>query len=101
MLNEQTLFISDPYVDKQTGGICITLSMATYRDGKVAGVVGMDMYMYMDNLVSLIEESYSANSYVFLTNSEGVILVHPNEEYSMNVKGTSTVEDVNKGRYKP
>lgn len=93
------IYISDPYVDEQTGGICITLSRATYRDGKVAGVVGMDMYM--DNLVSLIEESYSANSYVFLTNSEGVILVHPNEEYSMNVKGTSAVEEVNKGRYKP
>jgi len=91
------VFISDPYVDLQTGGICITLSIATYRDGKVAGVVGMDMYM--DNLVSLIEESYTASSYVFLTTADGTILVHPEDEYSMNVDSTSTVQEVNSGRY--
>lgn len=93
------VYISDPYADLQTGGICITLSTATYRDGKVAGVVGMDMYM--DNLVSLIEESYSASSYIFLTSADGMILVHPNKEYSMSVDDTPTVEEVNKGRYEP
>lgn len=93
------VFISDPYVDLQTGGICITLSIATYRDGKVAGVVGMDMYM--DNLVSLIEESYTASSYVFLTTADGTILVHPEEEYSMKGDSTSTVQEVNSGRYQP
>lgn len=97
--NPGTIFISDPYVDEQSGGICITLATATYRDGKMAGTVGMDMYM--DNLVSLIGESYSANSYVFLTTADGMILVHPNEEYSMNVSGTPTVEEVNGGRYQP
>lgn len=56
------VYISEPYVDIQSGGICITLSKATYNNGKVAGVVGMDMYM--DNLVSLIEESYSSGRYV-------------------------------------
>ena len=91
------VYISDPYVDEQSGGICITLSKATYRDGKVAGVVGMDMYM--DNLVSLIEASYAANSYVFLTTAEGIILVHPNEEFSLNVNNTSNVQEVNAGRY--
>ncbi len=94
----ESVYISAPYVDLQSGGICITLSAATYRDGKVAGVVGMDMYM--DNLVSLIEESYSANSYVFLTTADGTILVHPNEEYSMNVDSMPTVQEVNGGRYR-
>ncbi len=92
-----SIYISAPYVDLQTGGICITLSTATYRDGKVAGVVGMDMYM--DNLVSLIEESYLADSYVFLTTADGMILVHPNEEYSMSVDRMPTIQDVNEGRY--
>ncbi len=63
------VFISDPYVDEQSGGICITLAKATYHNGQVAGVVGMDMYM--DNLVSLMEKSYQKNSYVFL----GIIVV--------------------------
>lgn len=95
--NPGKVFISDPYVDLQTGGICITLSTATYRDGEVAGVAGMDMYM--DNLVSLIEESYTASSYVFLTTADGTILVHPEGKYSMNVDSTSTVQEVNSGRY--
>ena len=95
--NPAEVYISEPYADLQTGGICITLSKATYRDGKVAGVVGMDMYM--DNMVSLIEKSYSSNSYVFLTTAEGTILVHPNPEYSMNVDRTTTVQEANNGRY--
>ncbi len=93
------VFISDPYVDLQTGGICITLSVATYRNGEVAGVVGMDMYM--DNLISLIEESYTPSSYVFLTTADGTILVHPEDEYSMSEDSSPTVQDVNAGRYQP
>jgi len=93
------VYISEPYADLQTGGICITLSIATYRNGKVAGVVGMDMYM--DNLVSLIEESYAADSYVFLTAADGKILVHPKDAYCMNVDNTPTVQEVNAGRYQP
>lgn len=95
--NPEAVYISAPYVDEQSGGICITLAKATYRNGKIAGVVGMDMYM--DNLVSLIEESYAESSYVFLTTSDGTILVHPNQEYSLSVDNTSTVQEVNSGRY--
>ncbi|MDO4514297.1 MAG: methyl-accepting chemotaxis protein [Lachnospiraceae bacterium] len=95
--NPEKVYISDPYVDEQTGVICITLAKATYRNGKVAGVVGMDMYM--DNLVSMIEESYSSNGYVFVTTAGGTILVHPNEEYAIGVNHTLDVRDVNGGRY--
>ena len=92
------VYISDPYVDIQSGGICITLSKATYNNGKVAGVVGMDMYM--DNLVSLIEESYSSGGYVFLTTGDGTVLVHPNDSYSLSVDNSSNVDDINSARYK-
>ena len=57
------------------------------------------MDMYMDNLVSLIEESYQGNNYVFLTTSDGTILVHPNNQYSLDVDRTPTVQTVNSGRY--
>ncbi|MDD6290735.1 MAG: methyl-accepting chemotaxis protein [Lachnospiraceae bacterium] len=93
----EKVYISDPYVDMQTGGICITLAKATYRNGKVAGVVGMDMYM--DNLVSLIENSYTSNSYVFLTTADGTVLVHPNDSYALTADSTPTVKNVNSGRY--
>ena len=48
--NPDEVYVSAPYVDLQSGGICVTLSKATYRDGKMVGVVGMDMYM--DDLIS-------------------------------------------------
>ena len=95
--NPENVYVSDPYVDEQSGEICITLAKATYRDGVVAGVVGMDMYM--DNLVSLIEESYASSSYVFLTTADGTILVHPNKDYSLDVDKISTVQEANSGRY--
>lgn len=95
--NPDTVYVSAPYVDEQSGGICITLAKATYRNGEIVGVVGMDMYM--DNLVSLIEKSYTKNSYVFLITEDGTILVHPNKKYSLSVENTSTVRDVNSGRY--
>ena len=92
------VYISEPYVDIQSGGICITLSKATYNNGKVAGVVGIDMYM--DNLVSLIEESYSSGGYVFLTTGDGTVLVHPNNSYSLSVDNISNVDGINSARYK-
>lgn len=62
------------------------------------GCVGMDMYM--DDLVSLIEDSYNGNSYVFLTTEDGKILVHPNEEYNLTGEDCVTVDEANHGRYK-
>lgn len=91
------VYISDPYVDMQSGGICITLSKATYKDGKMNGCVGMDMYM--DDLVSLISNSYDGNNYVFLTTADGLILVHPNEEYSLHDETGVSVAEANHGRY--
>lgn len=95
--NPDEVYISDPYVDVQSGGICITLAKATYKDGKVAGVVGLDMYM--DDLVSLIEHSYKGNSYVFLTTGTGTILVHPNDAFILKDEKGINVSEVNHGRY--
>lgn len=97
--NPEQVYISEPYVDVQSGGICITLAKATYKDGKTAGVVGLDMYM--DDLVSFLEKSYSGNSYLFLTTDTGTILVHPNEAYALTTEKSSSVSDANKGRYAP
>lgn len=95
--NPNKVYISEPYVDEQSGGICITLAMATYKNGVVNGVVGMDMYM--DNLKSLIEESYDGGNYVFLATGSGTILVHPNEEFSPTATDSTTLADANGGSY--
>lgn len=95
--NPNGVYVSDPYVDMQSGGICITISKATFRDGKMMGCVGMDMYM--DDLVNLIEESYQSGRYVFLTTGDGTILVHPNEEYALNETTAHSVLEGETGKY--
>ncbi len=92
------VYVSEPYVDEQTGNICITLAKAIYRDGVFYGVAGMDMYM--DDLVSLIEGSYDGGNYVFLTSGEGTILTHPDDEIALNTKKSTTVDEALGGKYR-
>ena len=75
--NPDKVYISDPYVDEQTGSICITLSKASFKDGKQNGVVGMDLYM--DDLETLIEEAHDGKNYVFVIARDGTILTILNQ----------------------
>ena len=96
--NPDEVYISEPYVDEQTGEICITISKATRLNGKVNGVLGMDIYV--DELMDMIGQSFKGTSYVFLTSAQGTILAHPNEAYKLTVENQSSVDDANHGRYK-
>lgn len=91
------VYVSEPYVDEQTGNICVTLSKAIYNDGDVVGVAGLDMYM--DDLVTLIEGSYDGGNYVFITTKDGIILTHPNEELALSTQKSTTVEKALNGQY--
>ena len=92
------VFVSEPYVDEQTGNICITLSRAIYQDGEAVGAAGLDMYM--DDLVTLIKGSYNGGNYVFLTTDTGTILTHPDEELALSTEKSTTIEEALGGRYK-
>ncbi len=96
-INSDSVYITEPYVDEQSGNICITLSKAIYSDGSVIGVAGMDMYM--DDLVTLIENSYKGGDYVFLTSEKGTILTHPNEKIALTNEGGTTVSEALGGKY--
>ena len=89
--------VSEPYVDEQTGNICITLSKAISQNGSVVGVAGLDMYM--DDLVTLIEGSYDGGNYVFLTTGQGTILTHPDEEIALSNETSATVTEALGGKY--
>lgn len=95
--NPDEVYVSNPYVDLQSGNICITLAKATFTDGKMSGVVGMDLYM--DNLVTMVQNSYKGNSYVFLATGDGTILVHPSEDYILKDEKGVNVSEANHGRY--
>lgn len=83
------LYISEPYVDEQSGEICITLShKVTTPEGD--GTVGMDMYM--SDLVKLAESSYVQKNYISIITGEGVILTHPNEAYALTAEKSTKVD---------
>lgn len=91
------VYVSEPYVDEQTGNICITLSKTVYSNGTAIGVAGIDMYM--DDLVTLIEESYDGGNYVFLTSAEGTILTHPEEELALKPDKSTNISEALNGKY--
>ena len=95
--NPDKVYISDPYVDEQTGSICITLSKASFKDGKQNGVVGMDLYM--DDLETLIEEAHDGKNYVFVIARDGTILTHPYEKFKLTAESSSNAAEVLNGRY--
>lgn len=91
------VYVSEPYVDEQSGNICITLSKRIVKGGRVVGCAGLDMYM--DDLVTLIEGSYQGNDYIFLVSSEGTILTHPDESVALTATSGSNIKDAYKGKY--
>lgn len=95
---EEGVYISEPYIDEQSGGYCITVSKKMLKDGELIGVCGIDMYM--DDIVSLMENTYVKNEYAFLVSSGNTILTHPSDEIALSSEHTYTLDDVLKGKYK-
>lgn len=91
------VYVSDPYIDEQSGNMCITLSKTIFKDGIAIGVAGLDMYM--DDLVSVVETSYDGGNYVFLASDNGTILTHPNADIALKADSSSNVEDALNGKY--
>ncbi|MCR5655333.1 MAG: methyl-accepting chemotaxis protein [Lachnospiraceae bacterium] len=89
--SEEGYFISDPYVDEQSGSICITVAAPIMDGGEMIGVAGLDMYM--DNIVSLIESSYVKNDYASLISTDGTILTSPYEELQPTAAASTSIAD--------
>lgn len=87
---EKGLFISNPYVDEQSGNICITLSHKV-KTPKGEGTVGLDMYM--SDIVTLAESSYVGGSYISLVAADGTILTNPSEKYALTADKSTNVSD--------
>ncbi len=81
--SENGFNISSPYIDAQTGLYCITFSREVYNNdtGEFLGVFGIDFYI--DKLIEILGDSYSSESYAFLTDARGMIINHPYGTYQM------------------
>ena len=83
---------STPYVDANTGELCVTISQTVCnRAGEVKGVVGCDILL--DKLISVINDiQISKNSKLDLITSDGYFLTNDVPEYimQMNWKDVTT-----------
>ncbi|MBR4153705.1 MAG: response regulator [Selenomonadaceae bacterium] len=84
--------ISAPYLDAQTGVYCVTLSQMVYgKNGGFLGVFAIDFYL--DQLVKVLGDSYTKESYAFLVDKEGIIINHPNNDYQQSEHNVTNIED--------
>lgn len=78
---------TDPYIDAITGKPIVTVAKAIVHNGKVIGVVGMDISM--EQLTNLVKQTkIGETGYAYLTDKNGVILAHPKDKtlIGQNVK---------------
>ncbi len=95
---EEGIYVSEPYLDEQSGGYCITLAKPMISSGTFIGVCGMDLYM--NDMVELMESSYENDSYAFLVSSANTIITHPNEELMIKDDTSYTLETADGGKMK-
>lgn len=79
--NKHEPFISDPYVSP-TGRKVIVISMPIYDGiGEFKGVLSGTIYLYDSNIFESIlgEHPYENGSYVYVVDSQGKIIYHPNK----------------------
>lgn len=89
----------DPYVDAISGELVAYIATPFYKNGEIAGVCTMDIYL--TELMSMMDEivDTSDGSYVILTDSTGNILLHANEAYMPTEDGMQTISGVLDGAY--
>lgn len=91
------VYLTNPYVDETTGQFCVTLSQAVRIDSKVTCVIGMDLYL--DNIISLVSDTFKGSSYSLLTAEDGTIMAHPDEEIALSIDNSQTLETALDGKY--
>ncbi|RKX46011.1 MAG: methyl-accepting chemotaxis protein [Thermotogae bacterium] len=75
---------TDPYEDAFTGKWVVTYAVPVYENGKLIGVLGIDVYI--DALVQeALKIKVGETGYVAVMNKDGLTLIHPKEEYIMKL----------------
>ena len=83
--NQGKTTFSTPYVDVNTGELCVAVSQAVYNSqGQLNGVIGCDILL--DNLVASLKEiKISKNSRLNLITQDGYFLTHEDPEQVMKL----------------
>lgn len=85
--------VTDPYWDVLTNQMCGTIACPVYVNGKLVGVLGIDMTLQtVTDLTGSI--NYEKGVYGFLVDSSNNYVAHPNEEYLPTEDDAVAVEKV-------
>ena len=86
------LVVTDPYFDAFTLQMCDTVACPVYRDGKLTGVIGIDI-----SLVTVSEVAsgvqYAEGVYSFVVDAAGNYIYHPNEAFMPSENDAIAVAD--------
>ncbi|WLR52801.1 methyl-accepting chemotaxis protein [Bacillus tianshenii] len=81
-----------PYIDDATNEITITGSKAIIENGKVIGVIGLDLNL--DNVANIINNSQTGyDGYSILLDQEGTALIHP-DKVGENLTDYSFIKEI-------
>jgi methyl-accepting chemotaxis protein len=70
------VIITDPYVDKASGKIVISLTKTIMKDDQLVGVVGIDIDLATLSK-SLSEIKIGDSGYIYITDQNGILISHP------------------------
>ncbi|MDR2313723.1 MAG: methyl-accepting chemotaxis protein [Spirochaetaceae bacterium] len=91
-----TTVITAPYVDSQTGRLCITVTRTVRDDaGTISGVIAVDVFVdVLNDIVSQRKITEDGNT--VLIDGNGLYIVHSNPEYIMTKSIFDDTGDLNK-----
>lgn len=84
-MNSNGTYVSEAYVDAETGRVVITISTAITVDGKKVGVLAADIFT--DDIQAIASSSFGANSskYALILDGHSQIIAHKNKKYLPSV----------------
>ncbi|MBQ7564882.1 MAG: methyl-accepting chemotaxis protein [Lachnospiraceae bacterium] len=80
-IQSASIYVSEAYVDAETGRVVITMSAPIHKDGKAVGVLAADIFT--DDVQAIASSSFSEDDtkYVTLVDNAGTVIAHKNKEY--------------------
>ncbi len=89
----------DPYVDAISGELVAYISTPYYKNGSIAGVCSMDIYLTeLTDIMNEIADN-SDGTYLIMVDGDNNILLHENVEFMPDSAGMKSLSDVLDGSY--
>ena len=80
-VQKDDLYISEAYVDAETGRIVVTMSLPLHKGDEIIGVLAADIFT--DDMQAIAKSTFTEkdSKYVILLDCAGTVIAHKNAEY--------------------